>query len=70
MLLGPAAALFVALLGLLLASLPARNPEVWAHLAAGRALARGAAGPINPSWLFDLMSYGLFQAAGGARLGK
>ncbi len=63
-----AAGLFVALLGLLLASFPARNPELWAHLAAGRTLAGGGVERVGPTWLYDAVSYGLFQTVGGAGL--
>jgi hypothetical protein len=65
---GAAAALFVALLGLALGSFPARNADLWAHLAAGRALARGDFGRAGPTWLYDVLSSGLFQLAGGAGL--
>jgi hypothetical protein len=58
----------VAVFGLLLASFPARNPELLAHLAAGRALVRGALEGVSPTWLYDVVSYGLFQALGGAGL--
>src|SRR5579884_1228239 len=63
-----AAGMFVAVFGLLLASFPARNPELWAHLAAGRALLRGAPGRVSPAWLYDVVSYGLFVSVGGAGL--
>jgi hypothetical protein len=69
-------------LAFLLASLPARNSDVWLHLASGRLLARGqyhfGVDPfaftthgvrwVNPSWLYDGMSFLLFQAGGGAAL--
>jgi tetratricopeptide (TPR) repeat protein len=65
---GVAAGLFVAAFGLLLASFPARNPDLWAHLAAGRALVRGSAERFGPTWLYDVVSYGLVQLAGGTGL--
>ncbi len=69
-------------LAFLLASLPARNSDVWLHLASGRLLAQGqyhfGVDPfafttigvrwINPSWLYDLMSFLLFQWGGGSAL--
>jgi tetratricopeptide (TPR) repeat protein len=72
----------VLLTACLLASFPARNSDVWAHLAAGRALAQGdyQFGPapfahttadtpwVNPSWLYDLLSYGVYEALGGVGL--
>jgi hypothetical protein len=60
--------LFVALFGLLLASSPARNPELWAHLAAGRALLHGALDRVSPTWLYDVVSYALFATVGGTGL--
>ncbi len=68
---GPAAVmpmLFVATLGLLLASFPARNADVWEHLASGRVHVHGAAARISPTWLYDVIVYGLFLAFGGAGL--
>lgn len=62
------AGLFVAVFGLLLGSFPARNPELWGHLAAGRTLVHGAIDRLSATWLYDVASYGLFQAAGGAGL--
>jgi tetratricopeptide (TPR) repeat protein len=69
-------------LGFVLASFPARNSDVWLHLAAGRALAQGehplgvepfthtAAGAtwVNPSWLFDLLAYYVHEGLGGGWL--
>jgi hypothetical protein len=60
--------LFVAVFGLLLASSPARNPELWAHLAAGRTLLRGALDRVSPTWLYDVVSYGLFATVGATGL--
>jgi tetratricopeptide (TPR) repeat protein len=69
----------LALLALLLASFPARNIDLWAHLAAGRNLAHGGQFPVvgsevfaalrgQVSWLFDLVMYGLYSALGGPGL--
>jgi hypothetical protein len=63
-----AAGLFVAVLGLLLGSFPARNPELLVHLAAGRALLHGALDRVSSTWLYDVVSYGLFATVGGAGL--
>jgi tetratricopeptide (TPR) repeat protein len=75
-------ATLVVLLAFLLGSSPARNSDVWRHLATGRALVEGSywpgaepfayttdgAGWVNPAWLFDLVAYALYQAVGGAGL--
>jgi hypothetical protein len=63
--------LFTAVLAALLASFPARNSDLWMHLAAGRELAQwrhpfGSA--PDPTWLYDLLSYGLYSALGGGGL--
>ncbi len=69
-------------LAFLLASLPADNSDVWLHLASGRLLAHGqysfGVDPftfttgsvywVNPSWLYDWLSFLLFQSGGGATL--
>jgi tetratricopeptide (TPR) repeat protein len=83
---GRAAALFlgalVVVLAFLAASFPARNSDLWPHLAAGRLLAQGqyefghdpfvygGAGGwwVNHSWLYDLLSYGLYRLADGTGL--
>jgi hypothetical protein len=76
-----AAALVVAC-GFFAASYPARNADVWQHLATGRALVHGdyhfGVDPfayttansywVNHHWLFDALLYGLHQALGGAAL--
>ncbi|MCI0640365.1 MAG: tetratricopeptide repeat protein [Gemmataceae bacterium] len=71
--------MFVAVFAFLLASFPARNSDVWAHLAAGRLLvagefsdaflvsARFEAGGAAP-WLYDLVLFGLYALSGGAGL--
>jgi hypothetical protein len=60
--------LFVSLFAFLLASFPARNSDLWAHLAAGRRLAQGDFSGASPTWLYDLLSYGAFSAFGGGGL--
>ena len=69
----------VVLLAFLLAFFPARNSDLWMHLAAGRSLAHGTysfgENPFTPqsegsrwvnhSWLYDLMSYGVYRISGG-----
>ena len=73
-------ALFVAALAFLLASTPARNSDLWLHLASGRAVAEGktplGVDPfastttgvfwVNHSWLSDWILY-LLHAIGGDR---
>src|SRR5262245_1689188 len=69
----------VGLFGFLLASFPARNADLWAHLAAGRAFFGGpalaadgvgadVAARVNGSWLWNVAAFALFSAAGGAGL--
>jgi tetratricopeptide (TPR) repeat protein len=71
--------LLVGVLAFLLASSVARNSDVWMHLARGRMLAHGESSfgtdpplrpgsPANASWLYDLISYGLYSAFGGTGL--
>src|SRR5262245_27528984 len=60
-------AVFVGLFCLLLASFPARNIDVWKHLADGRNLVRGV-GDFSPTWLYDLAAYALYSVAGGSAL--
>jgi tetratricopeptide (TPR) repeat protein len=74
--------LFVAALAFLLASTPARNSDLWLHLAAGRSLIRGqlpwGADPfsstttgvfwVNHTWLSDVALYALHQLGGGTAL--
>ncbi len=64
------------------ASFPARNADVWLHLATGRALFQGdyhlgtdpfsyttqGAAWVNHAWLFDAAIYGLHQSFGGTGL--
>jgi tetratricopeptide (TPR) repeat protein len=66
------------LFAFLLGSAPVRKTDVWLHLATGRALVQGTwrFGPdpflhtgagevvVAHSWLYDLLTYGLFQVAG------
>jgi hypothetical protein len=68
---------YLAVFAALLASFPARNSDLWMHLAAGRDLARGqySFGPAasaesraDASWLYDLASYGLYSVLGGRGL--
>jgi tetratricopeptide (TPR) repeat protein len=61
----------LAVLAFLLASFPARNGDVWAHLAAGRRVLDGAmaAGPrLGPTWLADLPAYLVYAGLGGTGL--
>jgi hypothetical protein len=55
----------VAALAFLLASFPARNSDIWLHLARGR---QAAQGQLHQGWLYDLLCYGLYQAFGGTGL--
>jgi tetratricopeptide (TPR) repeat protein len=69
----------VVLFAAIIASVPARNSDLWLHLASGRLIAQGAypfgvdpftyAAPglywANHSWLYDLLSYVVFQSLGG-----
>src|SRR5689334_22968127 len=71
-------AVTLAALAFLLASTPARNSDLWLHLASGRALARGEAALgadpfasttsgalwVNTSWLADLALYGIREIGG------
>ena len=67
---------FTAALAFLLASFPARNSDVWLHLAAGRRLAHGdfssvevarsSSGPQgNLAPLYDLVIYSVYSLSGG-----
>jgi hypothetical protein len=69
----------VVALAFLLASSPARNSDLWMHLARGRLAARGelSSGPdlgpppgaaVGTTWLYDLVCYGLYSAFGGTGL--
>jgi tetratricopeptide (TPR) repeat protein len=68
-------------LAFLLASTPARNSDVWLHLAAGRSVAQGTAWGTDPfasttggiywvnhTWLSDWLLYRLYEAGGGSAL--
>lgn len=72
----------VVVFAFLLASFPARDSEVWFHLATGRAIAHGTAPLgaqpflhtsddhfwVNCSWLFDVLCYGIYHTLGPAAL--
>jgi tetratricopeptide (TPR) repeat protein len=69
----------VGILAFLLASFPARNNDLWLHLARGRALAHlkpslsAVAGPSaamdsRPTWLYDLFVYSVWSLFGGIGL--
>jgi hypothetical protein len=71
--------LFIAAFAFLLASFPARNRDLWMHLAAGRDLVEGqttlgttrALSPdpqVYHTWLYDLLSYGLYSTLGDTAL--
>jgi tetratricopeptide (TPR) repeat protein len=71
--------LFVVVLAFLLGSFPARNSDLWLHLAAGKQLAQGefpftappglpAGERINQTWLYNLLAYVLYSLLGGAGL--
>lgn len=75
--------MFVAALAFTLASFPARNSDLWLHLAAGREVAQGRlpfghlshpsmGAESSPTWLYDLICYGVYSSAGetGLILGK
>jgi hypothetical protein len=73
------AAALVVTCGFFAASYPARNADVWRHLATGKALVQGdyrfGVDPfaytiansywVNHNWLFDTLLFGLHQALGG-----
>src|SRR5262245_2803987 len=65
-------AALVAVFAFLLASFPARNSDLWMHLAAGRDLAHapfsGTLPPFGPTWLADLLFFALYSAVGGPGL--
>jgi tetratricopeptide (TPR) repeat protein len=65
--LGLAVVLFIAAFAFLLGSFPARNSDVWMHLAAGRDLLPANL-HTNPAWLYDLVTYVLYSVLGGAAL--
>jgi tetratricopeptide (TPR) repeat protein len=61
--------LFVALLAFLLAAFPARNSDLWRHLASGRALlTEGDFTALSFTWLFDVACYALYATVGGTGL--
>jgi tetratricopeptide (TPR) repeat protein len=57
---------FLSVLAFLLASFPARNSDLWGHLAAGRLVV--TAFRLDPGWLYDLLCYGLYALVGGPGL--
>jgi hypothetical protein len=75
-------AVLVCALAFLLASTPARNSDLWLHLASGRALARGqsplGSDPfastttgvfwVNHAWLSDTALYAIYELGGGVAL--
>ena len=61
------AVLFVGLFGVLLASFPERNSDIWKHLVAGREIA-SRPGEIGPAWIFDLTTYAVYSTFGGGVL--
>src|SRR5262245_5771251 len=71
-----AAVLFVSAFAFLLASFPARNADVWAHLAGGRELTQGRAPTYAAAtgerefqpWLYDLAVYAMYSVVGGTGL--
>ena len=58
------AVLFVGLFGVLLASFPERNSDIWKHLVAGREIV-SRPGEIGPAWIFDLTTYAVYSTFGG-----
>jgi len=65
----------------LLASMPVGQSDFWLHLATGRALVEGGfsfgSEPftlvqtgywVNPSWLYDVLLFGLYQTVGGSAI--
>jgi hypothetical protein len=72
-------AILVSSLAFLLASFPARNSDLWIHLATGRSLLQGSGPPdtntplappllASHTWLYDLLCYGLYAVLGGPGL--
>jgi hypothetical protein len=70
---------FTAALAFLLASFPARNSDLWAHLAAGRHFVNSgfsfsavpetfASSETHQGWLYDVLVYGVCSATGGLGL--
>jgi tetratricopeptide (TPR) repeat protein/uncharacterized membrane protein YhaH (DUF805 family) len=73
---GLAALVFVSALAFLLASFPARNGDLWMHLAAGRHLAAGSFSSVphfpdvhpHATWLYDVACYAVYTTLGGPAL--
>ncbi len=77
--LGPFLVILLTGLAFLLASFPARNSDVWLHLARGRLLAHGQIPATtdpdlafdlwgNQTWIYDLCCYGCYAVLGGPGL--
>jgi tetratricopeptide (TPR) repeat protein len=71
--LGGLPVLFITAFAALLAAFPARNSDLWMHLAAGRLLAHGESPSRlvlslgvreNQTWLHDVLAYGVYSACG------
>ncbi len=58
--------LFVGVFGVLLASYPARNLDVWSHLAGGRELY--TSGKFSPTWMYDVGTHLVYSVLGGGGL--
>ncbi|AMV23966.1 hypothetical protein VT84_06195 [Gemmata sp. SH-PL17] len=63
----PFALAFIGLFGVLLASFPGRDGDIWRHLVAGREFV-SRPGTIGPAWLYDLVVYAVYSVAGGGAL--
>jgi tetratricopeptide (TPR) repeat protein len=75
-------ATLVLMLAVVLGSVPIRNSDAWLHIAAGRHVIASAGSwapdpfthtgtetAAEPTWLFDVICYGLFTAVGATGLG-
>jgi tetratricopeptide (TPR) repeat protein len=58
--------LLMGLFGVLLSSFPARNLDLWSHLANGRDLL--ALGSFSPTWIYDLATFAVYSVFGGVGL--
>lgn len=59
--------LLIGLFAILLSSFPARNLDLWSHLAMGRDLLH-AAGEYSPTFLYDCATYSVYSVFGGVGL--